>query len=158
MSKHALNAARAVADLSAGSILATVEIAAPPERVFRALTSGEEIVRWWGSDGAYRTTAWQVDLRPGGAWRADGKGADGTTFSVGGRIVEVDPPRKLVQTWKSDWDPGPETTVTFRIDPIDGGTRLTLRHDGFVESESCRSHSDGWQQILGWLVEHLRGR
>jgi uncharacterized protein YndB with AHSA1/START domain len=158
MSKHILNAARAVADLSAGSILATVEIAAPPERVFQAMTTGEEIVRWWGSEGAYRTTQWKVDLRPGGTWRADGKGADGKTFSVGGRILEVDPPRKLVQTWKSDWDPGPETTVSFRFDPIDGGTRLTLRHEGFVEPGSCQSHADGWQQILEWLVAHLRGR
>jgi len=157
MSKRTLNAARAVADLSAGSILATVEIAAPPERVFQAMTTGEEIVRWWGSDGAYRTTAWKVDLRTGGTWRADGKGADGKTFSVGGRILEVDPPRKLVQTWKSDWDPGPETTVSFRFEAIDGGTRLTLRHEGFVQPESCESHAEGWQQILGWLVAHLRG-
>jgi uncharacterized protein YndB with AHSA1/START domain len=157
MSKRTLNAARAVADLSAGSILATVEIAAPPERVFQAMTTGEEIVRWWGSDGAYRTTAWKVDLRAGGTWRADGKGADGQTFSVGGRILEVDPPRKLVQTWKSDWDPGPETTVSFRFEAIDGGTRLTLRHEGFVEPASCESHAEGWQQILGWLVAHLRG-
>jgi uncharacterized protein YndB with AHSA1/START domain len=157
MSKRTLNAARAVADLSAGSILATVEIAAPPERVFQAMTTGEEIVRWWGSEGAYRTTAWKVDLRTGGTWRADGKGADGQTFSVGGRILEVDPPRKLVQTWKSDWDPGPETTVSFRFEAIDGGTRLTLRHEGFVEAASCESHAEGWQQILGWLVGHLRG-
>jgi uncharacterized protein YndB with AHSA1/START domain len=41
--------ARALADVNGGIILAEVEIAAPPERVFRALTQSDEIVRWWGS-------------------------------------------------------------------------------------------------------------
>jgi uncharacterized protein YndB with AHSA1/START domain len=36
-------------------LLATVEIAAPAERVFRALAS-EELVKWWGSADTYRTT------------------------------------------------------------------------------------------------------
>ena len=47
--------ARALADVNGGIILAEVEIAAPPERVFRALTQSDEIVRWWGSPDAYRT-------------------------------------------------------------------------------------------------------
>jgi uncharacterized protein YndB with AHSA1/START domain len=41
-------AARAVADLTKGLILASVEIDAPPERVFRALSS-VEVAEWWGS-------------------------------------------------------------------------------------------------------------
>ena len=73
----ASNGARAIADVSTGVILATVSIAAPPERVFRALTEPGEIVRWWGSDELYRTTNHVADLRPGGAWRSEGKGADG---------------------------------------------------------------------------------
>lgn len=144
---------RAVADLEAGTILATVEIAAPPERVFQALTTGDELVRWWGSDDLYRTTRWVVDLRPGGAWRAEGKGRDGKPFTVGGSILEVDRPRKLVQSWKADWDGGNETTITFRFDAIDGGTRLTLRHEGFAgRPQSCEGHSNGWQRVLRWLA------
>ena len=38
--------ARAVADLVDGCVIALVEIAAPPERVFQALSS-PEIVHWW---------------------------------------------------------------------------------------------------------------
>ena len=60
----ASNDARAIADVSSGVILATVSIAAPPERVFRAITEPGEIVRWWGSDELYRT-------------RQDSQGADG---------------------------------------------------------------------------------
>ena len=79
------NSARAIADAGSGIILATAEIAAPPERVFRALTTPDEIVRWWGSDEVYHTTGWTADLRVGGRWRAEGRGADGQPFAAGGR-------------------------------------------------------------------------
>ena len=147
--------ARAVADLSCGLILATVEIAAPPERVFRALAS-EELVNWWGSPDTYRTTQWQGDLRVGGTWRTDGIGADGKPFHVGGEFLEVDPPRKLVQTWRPAWDGGHETTITYRLDPIAGGTRLTVKHEGFDDRrQSCEDHSLGWERVLGWLNGYL---
>ena len=155
MSTRTKSIPRAVADVNAGTVIATVEIAAPPDRVFQALTTGEELVRWWGSDDLYRTTRWDVDLRPGGTWRAEGRGRDGKPFSVGGRILEVDRPRSLVQTWKADWDAGNETTITFRFDAIEGGTRVTLRHEGFAgRPESCEGHSNGWQRVLRWLVAY----
>jgi uncharacterized protein YndB with AHSA1/START domain len=147
--------ARAVADVSLGMLLANVDIAAPPERVFRALAS-EEIVHWWGSAETYRTTKWSGDLRVGGAWRSEGIGADGSRFAVGGEFLEIDPPKRLVHTWRASWDGESVTTVTYRLEPIAGGTRLTLRHEGFAgRPESCRSHSDGWELVLGWLTEHL---
>jgi uncharacterized protein YndB with AHSA1/START domain/uncharacterized protein YciI len=146
--------ARVLADVNGGIILAEVEIAAPPERVFRALTQSDEIVRWWGSPDAYRTESWTADLRVGGSWKADGRGSDGASFTVGGVFLEVDPPRRLVQTWKSDWDPG-ETTLTYQLVASDGGTRLTLRHEGFAEAESCEDHARGWEAVLGWLSRHF---
>jgi uncharacterized protein YndB with AHSA1/START domain len=155
MSGVAKDPARAVADLGAGTILATVEIAATPERVFQALTS-DEIAQWWGSPDLYRTTEWVGDVRPGGYWRASGIGADGTTFAVDGEFREVDPPRRIVQTWRAPWDGGHETTITYRLDPIEGGTRVTLRHEGFAgRPESCRGHGAGWERVLGWLGKHV---
>jgi uncharacterized protein YndB with AHSA1/START domain len=146
---------RAVADVGEGRILASVEIAVPPERVFRAIAS-EEVTTWWGSPVEYRTTGWTGDLRPGGKWKAEGVGADGTPFSVEGEFREIDPPRRLVQTWKAAWDGGNETTITYSLEPIEGGTRLTLRHDGFADRvDSCRGHARGWERVLGWLHAHL---
>jgi uncharacterized protein YndB with AHSA1/START domain len=147
------SAARAIADLDAGTILATVDIAAPPERVFRALTT-DEITRWWGSDELYRTTGFTADLRVGGRWRSEGTGRDGAAFAVEGEFLEIDAPRKLVQTWRPTWDPAAAATrITYRLEPIDGGTRLTLRHEGFGEQrESCAGHANGWQRVLGWLA------
>jgi uncharacterized protein YndB with AHSA1/START domain len=148
--------ARSIADASQGTILARIEIAVPPERVFRALTT-DELTKWWGSAEMYRTTAFKIDLRPGGAWRSDGMGADGQPFHVGGTVLELDPPRKLVQTWQPSWDAdGAPTTVSYLLDAIETGTRLTVRHSGFgPRVTSCESHANGWVRVLGWLANHV---
>lgn len=149
------NAARAIADVSAGAILATVDIAAPAERIFRALTS-DEVTKWWGSDELYRTTEFVADLRVGGAWHAKGKGASGPPFIVKGEYLELDPPRKIVHTWQPDWDAGSPTTVTYLIEPTALGSRVTVRHQGFMgRAESCESHASGWERVLAWLQGHF---
>ena len=148
--------ARSIADIESGVILASVDIAAAPERVFRALTQSEEVVRWWGSDDTYRTTRWVADLRVGGQWRAEGSGKDGAPFFVEGKFLEVAPPLKLVQTWQAGWDPGATTTLTYRLEPIETGTRLIVRHEGFAgRPDSCRRHGQGWERVLNWLNNHF---
>ena len=147
--------ARAIADVNAGMLLATIDIAVPPERVFRAITS-EELTRWWGSDDTYRTTKWTGDVRIGGAWRTEGISKDGKTFAVHGEFLEVDPPHQLVQTWRYDWDPGASTTtITWRFLAIDGGTRVIVRHEGFADAQAaCANHADGWERVLSWLAQN----
>jgi uncharacterized protein YndB with AHSA1/START domain len=154
---NAKPSARALADLAAGVVLATVHIAAPAERVFRAITDPRELMHWWGSPETYQAHSWEADLRVGGKWRVDGKGADGTPYSVSGEFLEVSPPRKLVQTWQHDWDVNhPQTKVTFTLDNVPGGTRVTLRHEGFgTRSEACSSHEKGWERVLTWLETYL---
>jgi uncharacterized protein YndB with AHSA1/START domain len=148
-------AARAIADVTGGVILATVEIAAPPERVFRAISSAE-MTKWWGSDDTYRTTGWTGDLRVGGRWRAEGRGNDGKPFAVEGEFLEIDPPRKLVQTWNPSWDQSEPTKITYLLEPTADGTRIVLRHEGFGRRhESCNSHANGWERVLGWLQKHM---
>jgi len=148
--------ARAVADLEEGTILVVAEIKAPPERVYRALTTAEEITRWWGSPEIYRLTEWAGDLRPSGRWRAVGASADGSRFRVEGEFVELVPARLLVQTWKPDWDGGNVTTITIRLAPVEGGTRLTLWHKGFAgRPDSCREHAEGWERVLNWLRHYV---
>jgi uncharacterized protein YndB with AHSA1/START domain len=152
------NSARAVADVVAGVILASVEIAVPAERVFQALTTSE-LTEWWGSADTYRTTEYTADLRVGGQWRTRGVGADGKEFSVGGVFREIDPPQRLVQTWVADWDGGNETTITYTLEPVEGGTRVVVRHEGFGERrDSCRGHGHGWERVLDWLETHFEKR
>jgi len=147
---------RSVAEVTAGVIHASVEIAVAPERVFRALTDGGEVVRWWGSADTYRLQEFTADLRVGGQWRSRGVAADGKPFQATGEFLEVDPPRLLVQTWIPDWAPGLKTTLTYRLDAIPGGTRLTLRHEGFgAHREAFEGHTRGWERVLGFLNGYL---
>jgi uncharacterized protein YndB with AHSA1/START domain len=154
--KDRKSSARAVADVTEGMILASVEIAVPPERVFSALTDPIQLVQWWGSDETYRTTEWTSELRVHGRYRASGRGADGSSFSVQGEYLEIDPPHKIVQTWQPDWEPGLNSTVTYRLTAIEQGTRLTVHHSGFLgRPESAQSHGQGWERVLDWLHAYV---
>jgi uncharacterized protein YndB with AHSA1/START domain len=92
----------------------------------------------------------------GGRWRAGGRSNDGKAFAVEGEYLELDPPRKVVQTWKPDWDAPHVTTIAYQLDPIESGTRVTIRHTGFAgRPESCGGHAQGWERVLGWLGMHF---
>jgi uncharacterized protein YndB with AHSA1/START domain len=121
MSNSEGSSARAVADLADGFILASVQVAASPTRVFQALAS-TEVCQWWVREGEFR---------------------------------EVDPPRKLVHTWQGAGPPGTPTVVTYFLEPVDGGTRITLRHSGFVAPEVCSNTCIGWETSLERLVDVL---
>jgi len=110
--------ARAVADLVDGCIVASVELATTPERVFLALAS-PEIIDWWVNPGVFDTREWIADVRVGGKWRASGI-ARGHPYALEGKFLEVDPPRKLVQTWHMAGAPGTPSTVTYLLEPITG--------------------------------------
>src|SRR5262245_49291550 len=89
-------AARAVADIAEGYILATVEVAAPVERVYRGLASSD-IVAWWVGPGVFDTREWTGDLRVGGLWRASAM-ARARPYTPEGACVHIDAPRKPAPT------------------------------------------------------------
>lgn len=153
MSNTRNTTARAVADLAEGEILASVEVAAPPDRVFRALAS-QEILDWWVRPGVFNTTEWTGDVRVGGRWRASGEGR-GQPYTLEGEFLGIDPPRKLVHTWRGAGRPGAPTTVTYLLEPLDGRTRITLRHRGFTSREACTNTCIGWETSFERLEESL---
>ena len=84
------------------ALVTEIHIAAPPERVFRALTDAQELKRWFTSPEC-PVKLWEMDARPGGAYRyATEKGSvvvNGVTeFECHGEILELDPPRYLAYT------------------------------------------------------------
>lgn len=73
--------------------------------------------------------------------------------------MEVSPPHTLVHTWRAPWDGNHTTTVSYRIEAIDGGSRVTLRHEGFAgRAASCAEYATGWERVLGWLGRHFAPR
>jgi uncharacterized protein YndB with AHSA1/START domain len=95
------------------AVLAEIHIAAPPERVFQAISDPSQLKNWWGQKGKYRHTDAQFDVRPGGKWRTAGAGDDGEEFHVSGNI------------WKSIrracwYTPGPPVSTAERLLPSAG--------------------------------------
>jgi uncharacterized protein YndB with AHSA1/START domain len=145
--------ARAVADLAEGHLLASVEIAAAAERVFRALAS-EEITKWWVRPGVFDTREWAGSVRIGGRWRAAGM-TRGEPYVQEGEFLEIESPRRLVHTWEGAGTPAQPSTVTYLLERVDGGTRLTLRHTGFVSRDRCQAFAIGWETSFERLAEIL---
>jgi uncharacterized protein YndB with AHSA1/START domain len=145
--------ARAVADLPEGHVVAAVEIAAYPERVFGAIASAE-ITKWWARPGVFDTRDWVGDVRRGGRWKAAGM-TRGQPYVQEGEFLEVEPPRWLVHTWDGAGKPGLPSTVAYVLERIDRGTRLTLRHAGFASRDMCNAFALGWETSLERLAEVL---
>jgi uncharacterized protein YndB with AHSA1/START domain len=145
--------ARAIADVGAGNLLASVDVFASPERVFRALASNE-VIRWWVRPGVFDTREWSGDVRVGGRWRASGVGKRGP-YVLEGEFLEVDEPRELSHTWHGAGIPGSPTTVTCVLEGIEAGTRITLRHSGFTVPEVCTNTAIGWETSFERLAELL---
>ena len=56
------------------AVFAEIFIAAPPARVFQAISDPAQPAKWWGQSGLYHVTNSTMDVRPGGKWRSDGTG------------------------------------------------------------------------------------
>jgi uncharacterized protein YndB with AHSA1/START domain len=142
------------ADRTKGELELTREFAAPPERVFRALTNPEDLARWWTGVGGISKA--HYDLRPGGLYRFEFAMGGGKIAVVHGVIREVDPPRRLVMTWFSPEFPDQETLLSFELEPRSGGgSRMKLRHTGLLEPGSCEAHEQGWIEALTLLLAWL---
>jgi len=147
------------------AVVAEIFIAAPPARVFEAITDPEQTARWWGQPSVYRITERKADVRPGGKWLSVGVRADGTAFTVEGEYLEVDPPRLLVHTWIGSYSGSLKTIVRWELEPTDihglhasgprkagTGTLVRVRQEGFAAAPAAAAgHADGWKRVLGWL-------
>jgi len=151
------------------AVIAEIFIAAPPARVFQAISDPAQLPKWWGQSDLYQVTKSTMDVRPGGKWRSDGVGADGQSFYVEGEYLEVDPPRLLVHTWIGSYSAGLKTLVRWELEPTDvhglhaggpkkagTGTLVRVRQEGFAAVPAqAASHTDGWKRVLGWLEGYV---
>jgi len=139
------------------TIIQEIRIKASAERVFEALTSPDQRVKWWGAEGRFQTTHMESDPRPGGKWMMRGVGMGGKPFTVAGTYRDIEPPRLLVFTWLPDWqENAPETLVRLDLEERDGVTTVRLTHSGLVTETSRASHR-GWPQVLAWLQAYVEG-
>ena len=121
--------------------------------VFQALAS-KEVCDWWVRPGVYNMIEWSGEVRVGGRYRTKGV-ARGEPYTIEGEFLKIDPPRKLMMTWHRAGTPGGLTVVTYMLETIDGGTRLTLRHAGFTSAENLTNVAAGWKTSFDKLADNI---
>jgi uncharacterized protein YndB with AHSA1/START domain len=121
----------------------TISICARRETVFRYFTDSARFARWWGEGS-------QIDARKGGAVLIRFPGGNPI---VRGKVLEVDPPRRIQFTYLLEGaaqghakEPG-DSVVTITLDETEEGTRLHLRH-AFASAKLRDQHVQGWRHQL----------
>lgn len=134
-------------------------IAARPAIVFEALTTAEGVSSWWGPDDLPVILA-EVDARVGGAFRVRFRTLDGREHESCGEYLEIDPPRRLVMSWRftaggEAEEAGGNSRIEIELTPIAGGVELSFTHKNFRSAASALSHQQGWTGALDKLVRNL---
>lgn len=126
-------------------------IAAPADKVFEAFIDPALLARW--------TFAPTPVVEP---W-VGGRYEYGWTYEIDGRhvaggptrVIDYEANRRLVTDWP-DWRGDPQVPmqrITWRFDEIDGKTRVTMVHDGFIRAVDVSDFPFGWAGFLRMLRE-----
>ncbi|OWK36816.1 hypothetical protein FRUB_09379 [Fimbriiglobus ruber] len=122
-----------------------------PEKLWQALTDPEFIRRYWCD------TRHECEWKAGSSWRImipDGRVADS------GEILEIDPPRRIVLTWRNEFKPELHaegySRMTCELEPQDESVKLTITHEmDKPESKFIAAVTSGWPAILASLKSML---
>ena len=126
-------------------------IATTAERLWQALTSAEFTERYMF--GRRVESTWKV----GAPVRYIGREG---TLSDSGEVLEADPPRRLVFTWRVEFDDALRregySTVTFELEPLGDEVKLTVIHDDLREGSGVlKGISMGWPKAIASLKSLL---
>jgi uncharacterized protein YndB with AHSA1/START domain/DNA-binding transcriptional ArsR family regulator len=117
-----------------------------PERLWEAITD-EELRRKYNF-GASASSDWT----PGSPYELSA--ANGSMLLATGENLEVDPPRRLVQSFTAQWSEEIKSEgvsrVTWEIEPVGDSCRLTVTHDQLREDSNGELYG-GWPMILSGL-------
>jgi uncharacterized protein YndB with AHSA1/START domain/DNA-binding transcriptional ArsR family regulator len=122
-----------------------IYIKTTPERLWEAITDPKLRAKY--SFGVETRSDWT----PGSSYEA---GVPGVVDIAAGENLEVDPPRRLVQSmvalWSDDVRNEGTSRVTWEIEPVGDSCRLTVTHDQLREGANDELYG-GWPMILSGL-------
>ena len=127
-----------------------IYIKTSPERLWEAITDGD--IRSKYTFGNQVISDWT----PGS--RCEMRSSDGNLALGEGENLEVDPPRRLVQSmvalWSEDVKREGSSRITWEIEPVGDSCRLTVTHDELREGANDQLYG-GWPMILSGLKTYL---
>jgi uncharacterized protein YndB with AHSA1/START domain len=128
---------------------ARVDVAAPPERVWDAMTRPDQVAQYMM--GARVDSDWRVGstITWSGEW-------NGKPYQDKGKVLAAEPGQLLEVTHYSALSGAadvPENyhTVRYELSEADGGTTVSLTQDGCASEEQARQFSQNWQGMLDGL-------
>ncbi|HYI40584.1 MAG TPA: SRPBCC family protein [Allosphingosinicella sp.] len=137
-----------------------IAIAAPVERVWRALTDHEEFGTWFRVKLEGPFVLGEVSLG-----QMTYPGYEHLKWEA--RVVAMEEPRLFAYTWHpyavdpdKDYSGDPQTRVEFRLEPLGEGTNLTVVESGFDalppdrRDEALRSNTGGWEEQMANVKAH----
>lgn len=128
-----------------------VHIRTTPAKLWDALTR-PELTRLY-----FYGTDFVSELKPGAEFEYLKPQEDGSRKAViTGKILEVEPPRRLVHTFQFVHTEDEATRVTYEIEPVGEMVKLTLTHEGFQgETQTYKDVRQGWAPIFDGLKTYL---
>ena len=126
---------------------------APPERVFRAFTDPDALVKWMAPHG-FTAKVHHLDAKVGGSYKMSFSNfTTGTSQSFGGTYHEIMPNQLLRYTdqFEDSNLPG-QIEVTIQLHPVSMGTEVHITQSGIpdvIPAEACYL---GWQESLQLLT------
>ena len=138
-------------------ILITRAFEAPIALVFDALTKPEHVRKWFAPSGE-EITVCSIDLRVGGGYHVVFVTDDGTECSFRGTYLEIEPPTRLVSSWRFDGWPDVDAVESVDLHEADGVTTMTnmMRFaDKAGRDKMIPREFDGVQASFDLLDAHL---
>jgi uncharacterized protein YndB with AHSA1/START domain len=122
-----------------------------PEKLWSALTDPEFMKQYWF--GNHCESEWT----PGSSWK--NVSGEGQVLDAG-KIVEADPPRRLVIRWQNQFKPELEaegvSLCTMELEPIGATVKLSITHSIDRErSKLIEAVSGGWPKVISNLKSLL---
>lgn len=117
------------------------------QKVWEAISKAEEISAWFIKADFKAETGYQYTFTH-----------ENTVIS--GKVLEVDPPKKLIYTWIVSGTEV-ETTVTWELEEKEGGTLLKLEHTGIegygpAAETFFNNFKGGWENCFNELEKYLK--
>jgi len=142
--------------MSANTIIKTIFIDAPRETVWAYLTEKDKLAIWFHpADKDFVEGEGYALLRD-----ADGGDVDDNKICWGD-VVRMNPPEELICTFTVNMLGGKTTNLTWRLEEVFGGTRLTLHHEGIDKAagdqalDMLRALDVGWDKHFATLRDAI---
>lgn len=126
-------------------------IRARPETLFAAWTDPQQLMRWWGPEGVSCTAA-EIDLRVGGSYRIANRMPDGSTLWIAGEFELIEPPSRLIYSWRLEIPGASTERVSVSFVPCDTATEVIVTHERIASTPARTQHERGWVDCLAGLA------